>query len=557
MSKQYKITIHTVETLNRPFEADFGRLNILLGSNGTGKSKILRSLAKNYKMFDLCSEVIYVEGGRALSVPSSFANNKMHQSLATLDHASESHQKKKAEKLSSRILDAIIALDKKGEAEYRYHSNAVHKWQSADSKEGAGPVRKELPLQKLSDIFKSIFPEINVFFNEDSKSISCIKNDSISYSPNDLSDGEKQVFCLIADILLLGNEKSLIIVDEPELNLNPSLAINLWNLIENELPNAIFIYATHSIAFALRDNIDSLITLSHTDSKLISNKDFSEINQGDLKYFLGAIPAILAKSKAIVVEGEKKSLDSIFYKWLINSPDVAIENVGSCNNVLASVKRDGVWKTLGESQKIAGIIDRDYKLDDLLNGLEESNVLAFPFHEIESIFLIPKIVALLSERLGTLDEPINEEIVKKIIIEEWEQEYIKVAAKRTTQHLEKNFTPSLTRVQLSDAKDETQKLKMAIIESYQNEIVKLTEFAHTIEGTFEKILAQCKQALDTKDIDMILKLMPGKLIHTKIVTLLGLKSSEHLARAVTKFIKVEEIPELISFKIKLMEKLNL
>ena len=57
-------------------------------------------------------------------------------------------------------------------------------------------------------------------------------------------------------------------VDEPELNLHPELAERLWTLLESEYDDKRFLYATHSIQFALRPNVEALYVLSQDPSRI-------------------------------------------------------------------------------------------------------------------------------------------------------------------------------------------------------------------------------------------------------------------------------------------------
>lgn len=556
MIVRYEINIDSVQTLNRPFKASLGRVNVILGSNGTGKSKVLHSLKTNHVMFGNRSEIAYVEGGRTFTIPPSLEMNRNTIGYSTLDQASKSHQSKRINKLSDRITDALFALDRMGEAEYRKHSDSIETWVKT-GQSGNAPRRSDPPLAQLSNIFQSVFPEIELTIDSGSKSITCKKNSSMPYPPSELSDGEKQVFCLIADILLLSKGNPLIVVDEPELNLHPSLAIDLWSLIESTLPEAVFVYATHSVAFALKHNVDSLIVLPRTGIDPIVVKDFSEINSEDLRSFLGAIPAILANPKAIAVEGEKDSIDSIIYKWIVGDPSIAIEAVGSCHNVISAVKRDGVWKTLGTPQKLVGIVDRDFRLDDYLKKIEEAGVSVLPFHEIESILLIPKIVSLLSERLG-LVVPVTEELVKQKIIEKWNSEFRAIATKRTFSALKKDFSPSLPRAGVV-AHSEVAQLEKAIVDCCLDEMKRLSFDIEDqkIKVMFQEILKQSEDALHTKNIQLILRLMPGKIMIPELLIMTGCKNIESAARAVAKHIKVEEIIELIPFKTSLRTQLGL
>ena len=71
--------------------------------------------------------------------------------------------------------------------------------------------------------------------------LTCLKNQQ-EYPPSALSEGEKQIFGMLADRYFYRQKKCLFLVDEPALNLDPVLAIKYWNLLEREMPDSVFVY---------------------------------------------------------------------------------------------------------------------------------------------------------------------------------------------------------------------------------------------------------------------------------------------------------------------------
>ena len=70
-----------------------------------------------------------------------------------------------------------------------------------------------------------------------------------SYPAHQMSDGEKVALYLIAQILQ-APESGFIIVDEPEMYLHKTILKKLWDILENERQDCIFIYLTHDLDFA-------------------------------------------------------------------------------------------------------------------------------------------------------------------------------------------------------------------------------------------------------------------------------------------------------------------
>jgi len=97
------------------------------------------------------------------------------------------------------------------------------------------------------------------------------------YFVGHMSDGEKQVFLLLADLAILQRGPTVFLIVEPELNLHPSLASTLWETIEQIHSESIFIYATHSLQFALRPAVDSVWCLPHGQINL-TDGDLQRVN---------------------------------------------------------------------------------------------------------------------------------------------------------------------------------------------------------------------------------------------------------------------------------------
>src|SRR5690606_4587480 len=85
---------------------------------------------------------------------------------------------------------------------------------------------------------------------------------------NMLSDGERVVFYLIGKCLQAPS-KSIIIVDEPEIHLHKAIMSKLWNALEQERNDCLFVYLTHDLEFAI----------SRTAAKKIWLKDLT-VNTG-------------------------------------------------------------------------------------------------------------------------------------------------------------------------------------------------------------------------------------------------------------------------------------
>lgn len=544
----------TTITFNRhpdkPFT--FKSVNILLGANGTGKSKTLQELRDRASQFYPGRTIVYVEGGRTIRLTDSLEVNRNNfETYKTLEKAEIAHKNKRTTTLSDRVIDGLMLLDRKGQEIKDTHSDKVDEWQKK-GQQGQAPVREEPPLNKLFNLFSEIFPAITLTLNSQTKKLLCSKNGSQPYSPTLLSDGEKQVLSILADIAILADPNSLILVDEPELNLNPSLASRVWETIENDLPESIFIYTTHDVGFSMRSNVEKVFVLSNQNENISEIKNIGQINPNDLRSLLGSIPAILSTNSALITEGKPNSFDSIFYRWILGTSSIETVPMGGGSDVVAVSNRTGVWEAIATSVSIKGIIDRDYKSDETLNNFSSATTVVLKFHEAESYICLPEIVKKVSETIGLIETPLIIETIEKVIRDEFEQNILKISAQRVFDRTTIKLSVSIQKKVLSEIKNE-QELEEKLLEESKNQ----TEFAeeHLSEEKIKEFLSAelqvCKKALIDNDIKTMLKLNPGKSLVAKLSSLTGARNISDYARACAKHVPVETIIELNELKAKI------
>ncbi len=538
-------------TFNRHPEKvfNFKRVNILLGANGTGKSKTLQELRDRVGEFYPGRTIVYVEGGRTIKLIDSLEVNRNNfETYKTLEKAEKAHKNKRTATLSDRVVDGLMLLDKKGQEIKDNHSDKVDAWQKS-GQVGPAPIREEPPLNKLFNLFSEIFPAITLTLNSQTKKLLCSKNGSAPYSPLLLSDGEKQVLSILADISILADPNSLILVDEPELNLNPSLASRVWETIENDLPQSIFIYTTHDVGFSMRSNVEKVFVLSNENENISEIKNINQISPNDLRLLLGSIPAILSTNAALITEGKPNSFDSIFYRWVLGTAAIETVPMGGGSDVVAVSNRTGVWDAIAPTVSIKGVIDRDFKSDETLSNFCSPTTVILDFHEAESYLCIPAIVKTVSESIGLIEKPPTIEEIESTIRQEFEHNLLKISAQRVFDKTTIKLSVSIQKKVLNEISTE-QELEEKLLEESRNQ----TEFAeeHLSEDKIKEFLASelsiCKKALSENDINKMLKLTPGKSLIAKISSITGARNISDYARACAKHIRIDSIQELQSLR---------
>ncbi len=342
------------------FEFRFDRVNVILGANGSGKSKFLNELKGSVSNLTDGGKVVYIEGGRTIKISDNLQlNHNNFSNFDSLDGAIAHYENKRAISLADRVFDALVVLDKRDIQLKSQHSDAVERWLE-DGEKGECPKRKQPPLEHLFELFNEIFPNIILTYNAQVKGLFAKQNEQM-YGPSNLSDGEKQVFSILADLIELDDSHKLIIADEPELNLHPEPAERRWTLIENEFTDKTFIYATHSINFALRENVQRVYVLSSNSSNIAEFKGLDSLPRVEVAAFLGGLPGILSANRVLVTEGHEKSFDAIFYRWLLGDNKIEIYPGGGCSDVVGIVNKSGLWDKISTQISISGVIDADFR----------------------------------------------------------------------------------------------------------------------------------------------------------------------------------------------------
>lgn len=508
---------------------DFQRVNVILGANGAGKSKLMAEIRDNVSQITGGKKAVYIEGGRTIKIRDILQlDHTNYGQFDRFESAFTTYSNKRNQLLADRVFDALIVLDKREAQLKSAHSDAVEKW-AEGGHIGDYPKRKQPPLEHLFELFTEIFPRISLSYNADARQLWAEK-DGNRYGPSGLSDGEKQVFSILADLIELEDDHDLIIADEPELNLHPELAERVWTLIENEFPQKHFIYATHSINFALRPNVEQVWVVSPSHQNITKFEGLSSLSRDDVVPFLGAIPGILSADHVLVTEGHEKSFDAIFYRWLLGDSKLEIYPAGSCTDVEAVVKKSGLWSKIASNILLQGVIDGDYHEASKTPGVE-----TLAYHEAESYLCHPKIVTQVAERIGSQEITLTESAVETLIYEQLQNERVAIATRRVFHALKINLAVSLSRKNL-DGMTTAEQLVDAIAEACAAEISKAQE-------TFDKVRAAelisnelriIDKIIETRDLESALRYIPGKELLQKLAPRAGCRNGADLMRSLSR-----------------------
>jgi hypothetical protein len=517
----------------------FGRVTVLLGANGSGKSWALR-VVRDFQngSFGRPRPAVYVEGGRAVAIPSTLQPSvgNMHEH-GSFDTALNQHRQKRTQGLRQRLDHALFALQLKTSIEKIAHSDAAHAWVESGSK-GRPPERPEPPLDKLFRLHGRVFPLLQLELTSNLE-LRVTKGKS-TYNVSDMSDGEKQVLAIFADLVLMAEPSSVIIVDEPELNLNPLLASAVWSEVESELPEAVFAYATHSISFAMRPSVASVVVLSPTRNPTNISTPL-DLPAHELRPFLGAIPAILASEKALLVEGVESSVDPLFYPWVMEGLGFTVSAVGSCQDVLSATARERAWSGLASDVVLRGVIDRDYRSEEQIASLVGSSCLVLDLHEAESYLCVPELLSELCGKLGLVASCPPLSSFRQAIIAHATRESLHIAAQRTFAAATQTMSISLKRKAVATATTAAEMVEL-IRKECERVLARAQSFAgaDAVANIFDLEHRRVQKAIAGSNIEELLRLCPGKELLASLAHEIGCEDASAVARAARVHLKATD-----------------
>lgn len=514
------------------------KVTVFLGANGAGKSSILNEIKQSVQQICPSKRVVYIEGGRTISLTNTLQLTRQNvDQYQDFNRAKSTYEGKRQANLSSRVYDALMMLERKELAIKASHSDAVEAWIKNGS-QGLCPVREDPPLERLFRLFHEIFPRLTIHYEAQAKVIT-VKKGLAEYSIASMSDGEKQAFSILADFVELDDDYGLIVIDEPELNLHPELADRIWNLVEAEFPDKVYCYATHSLSFAMRPQVGRVIVLSDDPENLTIIENPMEFSKLQLSDFLGSIPGIIAADNVIVTEGDEKSFDSIFYRWVINNDQIEVMPAGDCEQVIKVCYRDGIWSKIAPKVMLTGVIDKDFRTDD------GNGVMRLEFREAESYLAIPKLAVIADQHLSINQSRLTEEQVIQHILNFLEEEKPLICANYVASKCGIRLGVSVQRSVLRECTDRTELIK-SLKASSQEELSKATKALgdNKIEEHINEIEDVINQILQERNWKKALTYIDGKKVGNKIAQLVGVRSAIDLIRSIAANILTDEIEEL-------------
>lgn len=486
---------------NKKIEVNQGL--VIVGANGTGKTRLGAWIDNNSPEKN---SVLRISAQKLLSIPDDIRPMDLDKSLSDLlcgcrNATSEQFGSYKTGHKWQNKPAIIIQDDYTKLLTYLFsEENEVSRKYREDSNKSECKIPiTETKLDKVKRIWEEILPHRKLIFEGGTIKTKSDDANAQSYHASEMSDGERVVFYLIGQCLS-APANGIIIVDEPELHLHKSIQYTLWNKIEKERKDCLFIYLTHDIEFAVSRNGFEKIWLKNFDG---TNWDWSKLEE------VAGIPEELSievygsRRKILLVEGENGKEDVQFYQNIFE--DFLVKPCGSCKNVIEYTKSFRRNKDF-HSLEVYGLIDRDRRTNEEIEALEANEIYTLKVAEVEHIFATKEILDIVSTQLA---EDVSKQQEK---VEDFVFGKLQVELKK----------------QILDRENEEIKFLLGGID-LSKKTIPLVEFIglHINENDIHtKIETEFKEILEKKDYTKLLGFYNRKTIASQIGNLFGLKTDE-------------------------------
>ncbi len=379
---------------------------VAIGANGSGKTSLSDKL-KNY----LNKSGVVISAQRILVIPtfSGISNiSKTQSNLGDIQRANKTNKTTYSTENNGNAYSILVNLG----GEFKTLLDNLLAENSMEEHKCVDKIRKGekdviAPCTKLNTAFEiwNTLIEHRTIKCDDGINIVLESNDSKPYPAYQMSDGEKVVLYHIAQVLQAPRD-GFIIVDEPEMYLHKTIVKKLWNILEKERQDCIFIYLTHDLDLAT-SRIGAkkvwIKSFTHPDKWDFENIPENEMPEPLVMELLGS------RKNILFCEGRVGSYDEQIYNILF--PDFTIKPLGSCSDVINYTKAFNKLPSMGT--QAYGVIDADFQNDERIESLRNENIYPLRVAEVENLLLDEDFLRKLATQLMKEEE--LDELKSKVI----------------------------------------------------------------------------------------------------------------------------------------------
>ncbi|MGP5109570.1 AAA family ATPase [Pseudomonas helleri] len=383
---------------------------VAIGANGSGKTTLANEL-KRY----LPQHGVVISAQKILLIPtfSGISNiNSTSQKLSSAQVADKTYKSTYSTEGGGNAYGLLVQLGgefhvlldnllaERSAARNQYCEAAVSSKEYRDV--------PETKLDRALNIWNSLLPHRTISCS-DGINITLNMASGETYPAYQMSDGEKVLLFLVAQVLQ-APASGFIVVDEPEMYLHKTIVDKLWDTLEAERSDCIFVYLTHDLHFAT----------SRVGSKKIWIKSFKHPNLWEIEGVPdNELPEQLllellgSRKNILFCEGTHNSLDVKLFSILF--PHLTICPVDSCFDVINYTKAFNKLPMV--ATKALGLIDSDYHDSQRLTSLTSESIYSYSMAEIENLLLDEGFLNVIARQLlkdKSVTDSIKQDILDKL-----------------------------------------------------------------------------------------------------------------------------------------------
>lgn len=354
---------------------------VIVGANGSGKSRLGAWIERNGGVL-----VHRISAQRALDLPEYTQLKSLEQSTNDLLWGNENSKYASAtykwshkwgnrpetflQQDYGKVLSALFAATAERDRKHTKETRETRQYI---------PV-PDAPIDKLMRLWGEILPHRLIAF-EDGKVVVRHTTNGSQYHGKEMSDGERVALYLMGQILS-APAGSILVIDEPEIHLHSSIMQSMWDKLEDEKKDCLFVFITHDLNFASTRVSTTNIWVKDFDGASTWTWEYvPEVEEFPESLLL----ELLGNRRTVVfVEGEKGGKDHSIYQSIYRNHNVVPRN--GCDRVIESTRALRTNSTFHHVNAV-GLIDRDYRSDDEISRLRQSGVYCVEVAEIENILL--------------------------------------------------------------------------------------------------------------------------------------------------------------------------
>lgn len=460
---------------------------VFVGANGAGKTRLAVEIEKS-----LGANAHRIGAHRALALNPEVPKISEEAALRglrfgnigdiyQLEHRENARWKKKAAIHLLNDFDFLL------QALFAEQGNRALKTHTAARAGSLGEVIST-KLEQLKAMWERLLPTKMLLLSGDHVNVSA---DGTDYSAAEMSDGERAVFYMLGQALM-APANAVLVIDEPELHIHPSILGKLWDEVQAAREDCSFVFITHDLNFAAHRLGQKFVIKSYKSGPVWVVEPVPE----DPGFDEATVTLILGSRRPVLfVEGNGNSLDSAIFRACF--ADWTVIPRGSCEEVIHSVVTMRRNATLTRVT-CAGLVDADDYTAEEVGAMTAHGVGVLPVSEIENLVLLPTVASVIARSEGFHGEALENRM--NALRDDIITAAFGATEATVMQHCRRRIDRTLKKIDLSSA---TNPNELASEYQARTQAVDVNALAQDAQNKIEA-------AVHAKDLPALLKYFDGK-----------------------------------------------